>query len=460
MNTFDLGQIPGNGKIHFMGIGGISMSGLAEIMLGRGYKVSGSDITETHIVKKLRSLGAEIYIGQSGENITDCDLVVYTAAIREDNPEFKAAKEKGILMIDRPTLLGSVMKNFKYAVAVSGTHGKTSTTSMMTHIMLSQCCDPTISLGGELSAISGNIRVGKSDYFLCEACEYHQSFLKFFPYISIILNVEEDHLDYFRDLDHIVDTFRSLALLTPDDGAVVVNVDNENTVRAVEGIDKTIVTCSVEKNADYKAENITFNALGHATFDLLEKGNLLGKVQLSVAGLHNVSNAVCAIAAARYMGFDFEKIAQGLLSYSGVDRRFQFKGEKNGVTVIDDYAHHPTEINATLSTAEKLDFKNVWCVFQPHTYTRTKALYSDFVSVLGKYNIKPVIIDIYAAREVDTLGVSSALLTEKINENGGNATYIPDFGDIADYLRGHAGENDMILIMGAGDINTVVKLII
>ena len=447
MNTFDLEIIPKNGKIHFIGIGGISMSGLAEIMLGRGYKVSGSDIAETHIVKKLKNLGAEIYIGQSADNIKNCDLVVFTAAIREDNPEFKAAKEKGVLMIDRPTLLGSVMKYFKYAVAVSGTHGKTSTTSMMTHIMLSQCCDPTISLGGELSAIGGNIRVGKSDYFLCEACEYHQSFLKFFPYISIILNVEEDHLDYFTGIDHIVETFRSLALLTPDDGAVVANIDSENVCRTVEGIDRTIITCSLEKNADYKAENITFNALGHGEFDIIEKGKLLGRVKLSVPGIHNVSNATCAIAAARYLGFDFEKIAAGLLSYSGVDRRFQFKGEKNGVTVIDDYAHHPTEINTTLQTAKGLDYKNIWCVFQPHTYTRTKALYKDFAKVLN-CGINIILIDIYAAREPDTGLVSSKQLAGDIE----GATYIPDFEGCVEFLNENAKEGDLVITMGAGTV--------
>lgn len=447
MNTFDLGKIPENGKIHFIGIGGISMSGLAEIMLGRGYSVSGSDITETHITQKLRSLGAEICIGQCAGNIKDCDLVVYTAAIREDNPEFAEAKRRGILMIERPTLLGSVMKYFKYAVAVSGTHGKTSTTSMMTHIMLSSGCDPTVSIGGELPAIGGNIRVGKSDYFLCEACEYHQSFLEFFPYISIMLNIEEDHLDYFSGLDHIIDTFRSLALLTPDDGAVVANYDDENVRRTLKDTGKRVITCSVKGDADYTVKNVVFNDRGCGGFDVFEKGEFLGRAVLSVPGMHNVSNAVCSIAASRYLGFPFEKIRAGLLSYGGVDRRFQLKGTKDGVTVIDDYAHHPTEINATLSTVENMSYKNVWCVFQPHTYTRTKTLYDDFVKVLSR-DINIIIIDIYAAREPDTGLVSSRQLAGDIK----GAVYIPDFESTVKFLKENAKDGDLILTMGAGTV--------
>jgi len=447
LNTFNLETLPKNGKIHFIGIGGISMSGLAEIMIGKGYKVSGSDITKTHITDNLEKLGAEIFLGHNAENIKDYDAVIYTAAIHTDNPEFQAAEKSGCIMIDRPTLLGAVMKHFKYAVAVSGTHGKTSTTSMMSHIMLSSSCDPTISIGGELPAIGGNIRVGKSDYFLCEACEYHQSFLKFFPYISIILNIEEDHLDYFKNLDHIIDTFHSLALLTPEDGAVVANIDDENVCRAVENTNKKIITCSLLSEADYHAGDIGFDKSGCGEFDVYEKGNMLGHIRLSVPGLHNCLNAVCAIAASRYLGFSFEKIKNGLLSYSGVDRRFQFKGEKNGVTVIDDYAHHPTEIAATLNTAKTMDYNNIWCVFQPHTYTRTKTLYNDFISALS-CEINVIVIDIYAAREPDTGLVSSKQLAGDIE----GATYIPDFESCVDFLNKNAKAGDMVITMGAGTV--------
>lgn len=447
MNTFNLENLPKNGKIHFIGIGGISMSGLAEIMLGKNFRVSGSDITRTHIVENLEKLGAEIYIGHSADNIKDCDAVIYTAAIRPDNPEYQAAEKKGCIMIDRPTLLGAVMRHYKYAVAVSGTHGKTSTTSMMSHIMLSEGCDPTISIGGELPAIGGNIRVGKSDYFLCEACEYHQSFLKFFPYVSIILNIEEDHLDYFKNLDHIVDTFHSLALLTPPDGAVVANIDDDNVCRAIENTDKKIITCSLLSKADYHAGNIGFDSSGCGEFDVYENEQPLGHVRLCVPGLHNCLNAICSIAASRYLGFDFEKIKTGLLSYSGVDRRFQLKGKKDGVTVIDDYAHHPTEISATLKTAKTMNYNNIWCVFQPHTYTRTKTLYNDFISALS-CGINVIVIDIYAAREPDTGLVSSKQLAGDIE----GATYIPDFEGCVKFLKENTKEGDMVITMGAGTV--------
>ena len=423
------------------------MSGLAEILLGRGYTVSGSDMSESPLTEKLRSLGAEVFIGQRASNIKNCDLIVYTAAISPDNEEFIAAQASGAVVIDRATLLGSVMKSYKYAVAVAGTHGKTSTTSMMTHIMLAAECDPTVSIGGELASIGGNIRVGKSDYFVCESCEYHGSFLKFFPYISMILNVEADHLDYFRGIDHIIETFRSFALLVPDDGAVVANIDNENVVKTVSGIDRRIITGSVKSpDADYYARNIKDNN-GFGEFEICEKGAPLGTIRLSVPGCHNVSNAVCAVAAARYLGLSIKKIAQGLFEYKGVGRRFEIKGERNGALLIDDYAHHPTEISATLATAKNMDCKNIYCVFQPHTYTRTKALFDDFVTALS-CGINIIITDIYAAREKDTGIVSSKQLADAID----GAVYIKEFSDCAEYLKEKTQPGDLVITMGAGSV--------
>lgn len=451
LNNFNINTIKKNGHVHFIGIGGISMSGLAEILLGRGYKVSGSDIQKSSLTDKLEALGATIYIGQKASNIKDCDLIVYTAAIKEDNEEFIAAKESGAPLVDRATLLGAVMRYYKYAVAVSGTHGKTTTTSMITHIMLRGNLDPTVSLGGELSAIDGNIRVGHSDNFVCEACEYHESFLKFFPYISVILNIEEDHLDYFKDLDHIIKAFHGLALLPPADGAVVANIDNKNVIKAVKDINCGLITCSIKAKADYYAENIETDSLGCACFDLFEKGEKLGQIKLSVAGLHNVSNAVCAIAASRRLGVSFEDIKEGLYSYGGVKRRFEKKGAKNGVTVIDDYAHHPTEIEATLKTAEKIDCKKIWCVFQPHTYTRTKALYSDFVEKFNASNANILMLDIYAAREKDTGLVSSKQLAGDIK----NCKYFPSFDECAEFLKDSTESGDLIITMGAGDVYKV-----
>ena len=427
------------------------MSGLAEILLGRGYKVSGSDMQQSSLTDKLISLGATVYIGQKASNIKDCDLIVYTAAIKENNEEFIAAKESGAPLIDRATLLGAVMRSYKYAVAVSGTHGKTSTTSMMSHIMLQAELDPTISIGGELPAIDGNIRVGQSDYFVCEACEYCESFLKFFPYISIILNVEEDHLDYFKDINHIIRAFHGLALLPPADGAVVANIDNKNAIDAVKDINCELITCSIETNADYCAKHSEPDNLGCYSFDIYEKGKNLGNIKLSVPGKHNVSNAVCAIAASRRLGVSFEDIKEGLLSYGGVNRRFEKKGEKHGITVIDDYAHHPTEIEATLKTAEKMDCKNIWCVFQPHTYTRTKTLYHDFVKKFNASRAKILMLDIYAAREKDTGLVSSKQLAGDIKD----CTYFPSFEECAEYLKENAQRGDLIITMGAGDVYKV-----
>lgn len=455
MNTFDLNTLPCGGRVHFIGIGGISMSGLAEILLGRGYKISGSDMKESPITQKLRTLGAEIYIGQKAENIHPCDLIVYTAAIKEDNEEYIAAVRSGIKLIDRAALLGAVMRAYKHAVAIAGTHGKTSTTSMMTHIMLAAGADPTVSLGGELPAIDGNIRVGKSDSFVCEACEYHGSFLKFFPFVSVILNIEEDHLDYFRDIEHIKETFRGFAELVPEDGAVVADIDGENVRAALRGIKKNVITCSYDsENADYHAADISYNSRGEGSFTLFEKGKPLGTITLSVPGKHNVSNAVCAAAAARFLGIPFDAVKRGLLSYSGVHRRFEYKGERNGVTVIDDYAHHPTEIEATLKTAANMKGGTVWCVFQPHTYTRTKKLFGDFVRVLGESGAKVIMLDIFAAREKDTGLVSS----KELSDATPGSRYMPGFRECADFLRQNAKSGDIVITMGAGDVYKVGDL--
>ncbi len=452
--SFSLSSLPSKGHVHFIGIGGVSMSGLAEILIDRGFKVSGSDRQESPLTKRLRALGADIYIGQCAENIHNPDAVVYSAAIKPDNPEFVAAKESGALVFDRATLVGAIMKLYPYPIAIAGTHGKTTSTSMMSHIALAANLDPTISIGGELPAIGGNIRVGKGQHFICEACEYHQSFLRFFPLVSIILNIEEDHLDYFRDLTHIQETFLSLADLTPPEGAVIVNLDDYNTQTALYDADgqvrtnARIITCG-HKNADYTLEEMHLNENGCWSFVVSEFGNRLGEFTLSVPGTHNVSNALCVIAAARFLDIPFESIQKGLFEFTGVGRRFEKKGEKNGVTVIDDYAHHPTEIAATLKVAKETCCGRVWCVFQPHTYTRTKTLFNEFVSTFN--NISPLILDIYAAREKDTGLVSSHDLVRSIP----GSMYFPSFEDCADYIQENAKKGDILLTMGAGDVYRV-----
>lgn len=450
--TFSLASLTPGSLVHFIGIGGVSMSGLAEILMDRGFSVSGSDRAETPITCRLQSLGAEIYIGQCASNIKNPQLIVYSAAIKPDNEERIAAENSGIPVIDRATLVGAIMKLYPHPVAIAGTHGKTTTTSMMSHIALAAELDPTISIGGALPAIGGNIRVGRGTHFICEACEYHQSFLRFFPLVSIILNVEADHLDFFRDLNHIKETFRALADLTPPGGAVIINADDDNTVSAVSGTAANCITCSRKKDADYVAQDVVLQENGCPAFTVLERGIALGTVFLSVPGGHNISNALCAVAASRFLGLPFNKIAEGLKSFTGVGRRFEKKGIKNGVIVIDDYAHHPTEIAATLKVAAETAKGRVWCVFQPHTYTRTKSLFPEFVSALG--DAKPFILDIYAAREKDTGLVHARDLANAIPD----ASYMPSFKDCADYIAAHAKEGDMLITMGAGDIYRVGEL--
>ncbi len=450
--AFSLADFPAGSHVHFIGIGGISMSGLADILIEKGYCISGSDVRESHITAHLRSRGATVYIGQCAENIKNPALVVYSAAIHEDSPELIAARASGALVVDRAALMGAIMKLYPLPVAVAGTHGKTTSTSMLSHIALAAGVDPTISLGGELPAIGGNIRIGGGDWFICEACEYHQSFLRFFPLVSIILNVDRDHMDYFRDMAHIFETFRALADLTPEDGAVVVNADDENALRAIAGTPARCITCSTQKEADYMAREITLQENGCPAFSVYENGTLLGAVLLSVHGLHNVSNALCTIAAARFLGLPFPQIAKGLSDFKGVGRRFETKGTKDGVIVIDDYAHHPTEIAATLRVASECTKGKVHCVFQPHTYTRTKSLFSEFVQVFSE--AEPLILDIYAAREKDTGLVSAKELADAIP----GATYFPSFEACTAFLRANLQPGDMLLTMGAGDVYKIGEL--
>lgn len=438
--------------VHFIGIGGISMSGLAEILLKENFIVSGSDTKPSALTEHLVSLGATVFYPQKASNvITGIDVVVYTAAIHEDNEEFAEVKRQGIPMLTRAQFLGQLMKNYKTPIAVSGTHGKTTTTSMLSHILLLADKDPTISVGGILKAIGGNIRVGHSDVFLTEACEYTNSFLDFFPKISIILNVEEDHMDFFKDIDDIRSSFHRFAKLLPRDGALILNKNIEKHETITDGLNCKIVTYSESQNADYSAANITFDELGNASFDLVKYGVPSGRITLSVAGNHNVSNALSAIAAADLLGISPEDIRQGLLSFSGTDRRFQYKGERNGVTIIDDYAHHPTEIKATLTSAQNYPHREIWCIFQPHTYTRTKAFFHEFAEALSLAD-HVVLADIYAARETDTLGMSSEALAEEIKHLGTDAYYLSSFEAIENFVLEKCIHGDMLITMGAGDV--------
>ena len=465
--------------VHFIGIGGISMSGLAEILMDEGFTVSGSDSHKSDLTEHLEAKGAQVFYGQRASNIIDgIDVVVYTAAVHADNPEYVAVVAKGIPMLSRAELLGQMMKNYKYAVGIAGSHGKTTTTSMVAEILLAADADPTISVGGILNSIGGNIRVGGSDIFVTEACEYTNSFLSFFPNMEVILNIEEDHLDFFKDLEDIRDSFKKFVQLIPEDGVVVINSDIERYEEIVDGADCRVITCGKLAGSDYQAENIVYDEYARASFDLVMKNAAtddsvgrsdvnesvsaagLGeqkadvvrvRVSLGVPGEHNVYNALAAAALCQALGIDMESIKSGLRKFTGTNRRFEKKGELAGVTIIDDYAHHPREIAATLETAKNYPHKKLWCVFQPHTYTRTRAFLDQFAEVLAAAD-EVVLADIYAARETDTLGVSSADIAERIEKLGTKAHHFRSFDEIENFILENCVHGDLLITMGAGDI--------
>ena len=365
--------------LHFIGIGGISMSGLAEILLKEGFRISGSDSKESALTVKLTELGAEIYYGQRASNIKEnIEAVVYTAAIHPGNPELKAALERRLPTLTRAELLGQIMENYAQSIAVSGTHGKTTTTSMIANILLEACCDPTKSVGGILKSISGNIHVGNSEVFLTEACEYTNSFLNFYPKYALILNIEEDHMDFFKDLADIRHSFRRFSENVLPQGAIIINGEIENYREITDGLDCQVITYGLDASDSYYADNITFNTSGYGNFTLMHGEDKLGKISMNVPGRHNVSNAVAACALALEMNISFVSIQAALAQFGGTARRFEYKGLLGGITIVDDYAHHPTEIAATLTSAKNCKQERIVCVFQPHTYTRTKAFLKEF----------------------------------------------------------------------------------
>lgn len=438
--------------IHFIGIGGISMSGLAEILLKENFRISGSDSKESELTDKLQHMGAVIYFGQSASNIKeDIDLVVYTAAIHSDNPELKAAVAGGIPLLTRAELLGQIMDNYESSIAVSGTHGKTTTTSMIAHILLEACADPTVSVGGILKSIDGNIRVGASNIFLTEACEYTNSFLNFYPRFALILNIEEDHMDFFKDLDEIRCSFRQFTANVPSDGLVIINGEIENYQAVTEGLSCQVLTYGLTPSYSYYADNITFNTKGCTNFTLMHENEIIGPVSLCVPGLHNVSNSVAACALALEMHISFERIQAALAAYSGTARRFEHKGFLGGIHIIDDYAHHPTEITATLDAAHNYPHDRIICVFQPHTYTRTQAFLTDFAKALSAADIV-VLADIYAAREQNTNGISSTDLLNELKLLNCECYYFPSFDEIENFLIEKCIHGDLLITMGAGDI--------
>ena len=443
-------------SVYFLGIGGSGMSSLVEILADAGFRVSGSDKARSIFTDMLESKGITVFYGQRAENITDeIDCAVFTSAVPKDNPEYIALQEKNIPCLTRAQLLGQIMKNYNTPIAVSGTHGKTTTTSMISEILLQADLDPTLSIGGILKTIGGNVRVGRSEYFVAEADEYTNSFLSFFPKIGIILNIEEDHPDFFKDLNDICNSFRKFAELLPEDGCLIINSAIPDTEELTAGLSCRIVTYGLSSKADYYPDRITYDEMGCPSFTLHSPGQKDRQFSLHVPGEHNVSNALAAIALADLLSIDSSLTAEALRTYSGASRRFEYKGSVGGVTIIDDFAHHPTEISATLKAAAKYPHKTLWCVFQPHTFTRTKALLKEFAKALTLAD-QVVLADIYPSREPvslgASLGISSQVLQQEIQSLGKECHYFSTFDEIENFLLENCIKDDLLITMGAGDV--------
>lgn len=458
VKRFDFGELKEGAHIHFIGIGGISMSGLAQIAIKNGYNVSGSDRTKSDITDRLESLGAKVFIGHDAKNIEGAQLCVHTAAVKADNPEMAAAVYAGVRLIDRAEFLGAVMKNYTHAIGVSGTHGKTTTTSMLAYALINAEKDPTISLGGELDILDGNIRTGNSDCFVTEACEYTNSFLKFFPTVALITNIEEDHLDFFTGIEEIRRSFADFAMLTKDKGSVVAWGEDENISIALEELPLDIITYGISDKMNYYPQNL-FTKAGFPSFDIMKDGEFVSHINLSVPGRHNVLNALATVAVCELLGCDTKKVIEGLEQFKGVKRRFEKKGEINGAVVIDDYAHHPTEIKTTLAAAKKFPHKRIICIFQPHTYSRTRSLWHEFEECFADAD-EIVMTDIYAAREPFDGLTKAENLAKDIEKQGKKATYIEDFSEIADYIKKTAKDGDIVFTMGAGTVTELGPMIL
>ncbi len=454
--------INNNKHIHFVGIGGSSMSGLAELALKQGFIVSGSDRAISEKTEKLREKGAIIYSGHCAENITsDTSLVVYTLAVPLSNPELAEAQRKNIPIIERGKYLGQICSHYKYSIAVAGTHGKTSTTSMLSSILLSANKEPSIHIGGFFPLINSNVLASNSDYFVTEACEYHENFLNLKPYGAIILNIEAEHLDYYRDLNHILDSFSKFASYCNKNGFLVACMDDQNTMKVLSNAPKNIITYSIDnEKADVYAKNIQHTA-NNSSYTLCHKGVEICHIQLKVPGTHNISNSLAAAAAALYFECSTESIKNGLEAFAGTGRRFEKKGTYNGAPLIDDYAHHPTEISATLEAAKSIlpDNGKIYAILQPHTYSRSLAFKENFAISLKNADVV-IVTDIFAAREKDPGTISGFSMAEYFKSQSINSLHISDFDDIAKYIQKNVNKNDIVITLGAGDVNEIINLIL
>ena len=446
-------------NIHCIGIGGIGVSALAKILASRGYNVSGSDMKESEMTAELESLGIKIFIGHRAENVENADLVIYSAAIAPENPEIKRANELGIQLASRAELLGTLMNEFETSIAVSGTHGKTTTTSMVSLILENAGLKPTIFVGGNLAEIGGNVKVDDGDYFVAEACEYRDSFLQLRPTIEIILNIDSDHLDYFKDIEHIVSSFDKFVSFVPDDGTIIAYDANPFVNEVIKG-HPNAVTYGYNRNSVYYISDVAF-ADGMPSFHVNYNGEDFGKIQLRIPGEHNILNATAAFACCHGLGVDPKVIRETLEKFTGTQRRFDVKGTYgDGFKLVDDYAHHPAEIKATLSAAANLPHEKIWCLFQPHTYTRTLALFDQFADAFSEADVL-ILTDIYAAREKNIYEISSEKLADQIKSVHPDKEVITirDFDEMADYVLKNAGKGDLVITMGAGDIYRVGDII-
>ena len=449
-----------NKNIYMIGIGGISMSGIADILKSWGYKVSGSDRQESDVVEKLRENGIKVYVPQARTNINDkIDFVIYTAAIKDDNPELSEAKKRNIPMMERGEFLGEITKLFSNTIGVAGTHGKTSTTSMLSCIFLEADMDPTIQVGSILNNIGGNYRIGKSDTLIIEACEYSDSYLSFKQKSAIVLNIDNDHLDYFKNLDNIKKSFYEYVSHLPSDGYLIINNDDVNSSELDRHTKANVITYGIKNKAMFMADNIRFNEDGCASFDVYFAGDLLGTIVLSVPGEHNVCNALAATSLSYMYGISFEDIKKGLKNYGGASRRMEYKGEFNGAHVYDDYGHHPTEIEATAKALLNKKHNESWVIFEPHTYSRVYRHKKDFAKSLKEFD-NIIVTDIYAAREKNEYGVKEEDIINELKKCGKNAIHISDYDDIKDYLRVNVEDGDIILTLGAGNVTKIANLLV
>ena len=459
-NLFKLNSLDNCKHIHMVGIGGISMSGIAEILHNWGFIVTGYDMTSSEITDKLMENGIKITTDHSLSDVNTADLVVYTAAAKQDDPELVEARNLGIPTVERCDFVGYLTRVYENTIGISGTHGKTTTTSMISLCFLEAGLDPTVQVGAILKDIGGNYRVGKSPYFILEACEYVESFLKFSPKAEVILNIDNDHLDYFKNFENIKNAFIKYVKILPDNGLLVVNGDDINCLDLISHTKaKTLTYGITNKNTDFFATNIVFDENGFASFDVYSKNRFYGRITLHIPGMHNVLNALATIALCNEYGIKYEFIQSALNRFTGAHRRFEFVGRYHNCSVYDDYGHHPTEIIATAKALMNKNYHQSWVVFQPHTYSRTKTLLKDFAKALLNFD-HIIVTDIYAARENNTFNISSLDLVNHINTFNDKAIYMNDFQDIANYIRENVKEHDIVLTLGAGSIEKVGKMIV